>query len=568
MEIIRVTKDSPEWHFHAYNYIRTDAFCFGQNIPVEREFNGDGPRDGFSGVVIIDDHKPVAGLRISYPRPGIAKIERVCTIREKQKSGYGRVMIAEAERWIAEQGISHVVISSQDRARGFYEKCGYVYNPDVSPNEYDVHRRPKPPVQRPAGFKPDFICVLVEKYLEPEQFGDRWGIRPREAGSQEDFGFATKCVHGDRDKVFSDPTGAISVPIYQSATFVHPEVGKSTGYDYSRLQNPTRAQLERVVASLEGAADALAFSSGMAAIAALTELFRPGDHLITETDLYGGSIRLFHHVCEKNGITFSRVDCSKDNIEEYINEKTKAIFLETPTNPMMKVTDIRKVAKIAQRHGLLLIVDNTFLSPYFQRPLELGADIVIHSGTKFLGGHNDTLAGFIIVKSEELSKQLRFLAKTVGSGLAPFDSWLILRGIKTLPVRLEKAQKNAQAIVAWLQKNPKVTKVYYPGISGTEGYEVCKRQASGFGAMLTFEVESKELALHVLKQTKLISFAESLGGTETLLTYPITQTHADVPEAERLANGITDRVLRLSAGIEDEHDLIADLEQAFQTFEA
>ncbi|MBO4477231.1 MAG: aminotransferase class I/II-fold pyridoxal phosphate-dependent enzyme [Lachnospiraceae bacterium] len=477
-------------------------------------------------------------------------------------------MIAEAEKWIAEQGIAHVVISSQDRAQGFYEKCGYVYNPDVSPNEYDVHRRPKPTIKRPIGFKPDFVCVLVEKYLDPKQFGDQWGIRPRESETQKNLGFATKCIHGDGEKAFSDPTGAISTPIYQSATFVHPEVGKSTGYDYSRLQNPTRAQLERVVASLEGGADALAFTSGMAAITALLELFRPGDHLITEADLYGGTIRLFHHVCEKNGITFSHVDCGKENIEEYIKENTKAIYLETPTNPMMKLTDIRKVAEVAKRHGLLLIVDNTFLSPYFQRPLTLGADIVIHSGTKFLGGHNDTLAGFIVVKSEKLAERLRFLVKTVGSGLAPFDSWLILRGIKTLPIRLEKAQKNAQAIAAWLQRNPKVTKVYYPGIPGTEGYEVCKSQASGFGSMLTFEVESKELALHVLKQTKLIPFAESLGGTETLLTYPITQTHADVPEAERLANGITDRVLRLSAGIEDEKDLIADLEQAFSSFGA
>ena len=568
MEIIRVTKDSPEWHFHAYNYIRTDAFCFGQNIPVEREFNGDGPRDGFNGVVIIDDHKPVAGLRISYPRPGIAKIERVCTIREKQKGGYGRIMIAEAEKWIAEQGISHVVISSQDRAQGFYEKCGYVYNPDVSPNEYDVHRRPKPLDQRPAGFKPDFVCVLVEKYLDPEQFGDQWGIHPRESLKSEEYGFATKCIHGNRENAFRDPTGAISTPIYQSATYEHPEVGRSTGYDYSRLQNPTRAQLEKVVASLENGFDALAFSSGMAAITAVMELFRPGDHLITEADLYGGSIRLFHHVCEKNGITFSHINCSKENIEDHIQENTKAIYLETPTNPMMNVTDIRKVAQIAKNHGLLLIVDNTFLSPYFQKPLELGADIVVHSGTKFLGGHNDTLAGFIVVRSEELSERLRFLIKTVGSGLAPFDSWLILRGIKTLPIRLEKAQKNAQAIVSWLQKNPKVTKVFYPGIPGTDGYEVCKSQAGGFGSMLSFEVESKELALHVLRETKLIPFAESLGGTETLLTYPVTQTHADVPEEERLANGITDRVLRLSAGIEDEKDLIADLEQAFRSFEA
>ena len=564
MEVYRVTKDSPAWQLHAYNYIRTDAFCFGQNIPVEMEFNGDDPIDNFHGILVVEDHKPVSGLRIAYPREGIAKIERVCTIREKQKGGYGRVMIAEAEKWIAEQGISHVVISSQDRAQGFYEKCGYVYNPDVSPNEYDVHKRPHKP--RPAGFKPDFVCVLVEKYLKPEDFGQAWGSTPRQAEKKEAFGFATRCVYGNKEAFDGDRTGAISFPIYQSATFAHPEVGKSTGFDYSRLQNPTRAQVEKVVAALEGGVDALAFSTGMAAITALMELFKPGDHLITEADLYGGSIRLFHHVCEKNGITFSHLNCSKENIESFINERTKAIFIETPTNPMMNVTDIRKVAEIAKRHGLLLIVDNTFLTPYFQNPLSLGADIVIHSGTKFLGGHNDTLAGFIVTGSKEISDKLRFLIKTVGSGLAPFDSWLILRGIKTLPIRMEKAQANAKAIAKWLSENPKVKKVYYPGLPGTEAHEICKRQARGFGSMLTFELESKELALHVLKSTKLIPFAESLGGTETLLTYPLTQTHADVPEAERLANGITDRVLRLSAGIEDEKDLIADLTQAFASF--
>ena len=382
----------------------------------------------------------------------------------------------------------------------------------------------------------------------------------------EAFGFATRCIYGDHEEFSGESTGAISFPIYQTATFAHPEVGRSTGFDYSRLQNPTRAQLEKVVASLEGGIDALAYSSGMAAIAAVMELFKPGDHLITEADLYGGSIRLFENVSVKNGLTFTHVNCSKEDVEACINTPTKAIYTETPTNPMMNVTDIQKMSEIAKRHGLLLIVDNTFLTPYFQKPLALGADIVIHSGTKFLGGHNDTLAGFAVTNSQEISDRLRFLIKTTGSGLAPFDSWLILRGIKTLPVRLEKAQKNAQAIVEWLQKNPNVTRVCYPGIPGSEGYEISKKQATGFGSMLSFEVRSKELALHVLKHTKLIPFAESLGGTETLLTYPVTQTHADVPEEERLANGITDRVLRLSAGLEDEKDLIADLTQAFESF--
>lgn len=381
-----------------------------------------------------------------------------------------------------------------------------------------------------------------------------------------DCGFATKCIYGNGKDYDKDQTGAISFPIYQTATYAHPAVGQSTGFDYSRLQNPTRQQVETVVASLEGGVDALAFSSGMAAITTMMELFKPGDHLITDADLYGGSIRLFDNVSEKNGITFSHVDCSSVDIESFIKDNTKAIFIETPTNPMMNVVDIRKVSAIAKRHGLLLIVDNTFMSPYFQKPFELGADIVIHSGTKFLGGHNDTLSGFIVTNSPEIAERLRFMIKTVGSGLAPFDSWLILRGIKTLPLRMEKAQENAKAIVEYLLQEPKVKNVYYPGIEGTKGYEICKAQASGFGSMLTFEVESKELALHILKSTKLIPFAESLGGTETLLTYPTTQTHADVPEQIRIKNGITDRVLRLSAGIEDKADLIADLRQAIASF--
>ena len=354
-----------------------------------------------------------------------------------------------------------------------------------------------------------------------------------------EYRFATKCIYGNKEDFTGESTGAISFPIFQTATYAHPEVGRSTGFDYSRLQNPTRQQVEKVVASLEKGIDALAFSSGMAAITAMMELFQPGDHLITEVDLYGGSTRLFDNVSKKNGIAFSHINCSEDDVESYVQDNTKAIFIETPTNPMMHVTDIRKMADIAKRHGLWLIVDNTFLSPYFQNPLELGADIVIHSGTKFLGGHNDTLAGFVVTNSQEISDRMRFLIKTVGSGLAPMDSWLILRGIKTLPIRMEKAQENAKAIVDYLRTEPGVKKVYYPGIEGSAGYEICKSQARGFGSMLTFEVESRELALHILKHTQLIPFAESLGGVETLLTYPMTQTHADVPEEVRLATGST-----------------------------
>lgn len=379
-------------------------------------------------------------------------------------------------------------------------------------------------------------------------------------------GFATRCIYGNGKEHDKERTGAISFPIYQTATFEHPAVGQSTGFDYSRLQNPTRQEVERIVASLEGGCDALAFSSGMAAITVLMELFSPGDHIITDSDLYGGSIRLFSHVNEKNGVTFSHIDCVNENIESYIKDNTKAIYIETPTNPMMNVIDIRKIAGIAKKHNLILIVDNTFLTPYFQRPFELGADVIIHSGTKFLGGHNDTIAGFIVTKHPEISEKLRFLIKTVGSGLAPFDSWLIMRGIKTLPIRMEKAQQNAKDIAYFLQNEASVKKVFYPGLKGSHAYEVCKSQASGFGSMLTFEVESKELALHILKSTKLIPFAESLGGTETLLTYPVTQTHADVPEEVRQKNGITDKVLRLSAGLEDVRDLIDDIKQAIASF--
>ncbi len=377
----------------------------------------------------------------------------------------------------------------------------------------------------------------------------------------------TKCIYGNNKRRLKEPTGAISFPIYQTATYEHPEVGVSTGFDYSRLQNPTREQLEIVVASLENGTDAFAFSSGMAAITAMMEIFKPGDHLICDMDLYGGSIRLFNNISEKNGITFSHIDCSREDIGSYVEENTRAIYIETPTNPMMNIVDIRKAAEIAKKHHLLLIVDNTFLSPYFQNPLDLGADIVIHSGTKFLGGHNDTLAGFVVTKDETLAEKMRFIIKTVGSGLAPFDSWLILRGIKTLPLRMEKSQENAKAIVEYLLGEPKVKKVYYPGIEGSNGYEICKSQARGFGSMITFELETPELARHILKYTKLIPFAESLGGVETLLTYPYTQTHADVPEETRKANGITESVLRMSVGIESKDDLIADLKQAIASYE-
>ena len=376
-------------------------------------------------------------------------------------------------------------------------------------------------------------------------------------------GINTKCLHLEDEEGCFDNYGSLSYPIYQTATYAHPGVGQSTGFDYSRLQNPTKEHLEKIVASLEHGCDALALSTGMAAITLLMELFKPGDHLIVDSDLYGGSIRLFRNVSRKNGITFSAVDSYQDDVESFVKEETKAIYIETPTNPMMNVTDIGKLSEIAKRHNLLLIVDNTFLSPYFQNPLTLGADIVVHSGTKFLGGHNDTLAGFLVTNREEISEQLRFLIKTTGAGLAPFDSWLILRGIKTLGIRMEQAQKNALEIANWLKTQSAVTKVIYPGLPEHPGYEIMKKQARGFGSMLTFYVDSKEHAFEILEKVRMIKFAESLGGVETLLTYPTTQTHADVPQEIREKNGITDCTLRLSVGIEDARDLIAELTQVF-----
>lgn len=377
----------------------------------------------------------------------------------------------------------------------------------------------------------------------------------------------TRCLHLEETEGKTENYGAISYPIYQTATYAHPGVGQSTGYDYSRLQNPTREQLEKVVASLEGGIDAFALSSGMAAITLLMEIFQPGDHFVVEADLYGGSIRLFDNVSKKNNYEFTYLDCSRDDIESAIRENTKAIYIETPTNPMMHVSDIAAIAEIARKHQILLIVDNTFLSPYFQNPLKLGADVVIHSGTKFLGGHNDTLAGFLVTNNEEIQEKLRFLIKTTGAGLAPFDSWLLLRGIKTLGIRMERSQENAIKIANWLKAQRVVKQVYYPGLPEHPGYTVMKKQASGFGSMLTFDVDTKAHALQILERVRMIKFAESLGGVETLITYPTTQTHADVPEDVRLKNGITHCTLRLSVGIEDIEDLLTELSDVFQSLE-
>jgi len=375
--------------------------------------------------------------------------------------------------------------------------------------------------------------------------------------------FDTLCIHGSDTKY--DSTGAISVPIFQSATFAHPGVGLSTGFDYSRLQNPTREHLEKTIARLENGYDAMAFSAGMAAIAALMELFSPGDHFIASDDLYGGSHRLFCHISAKNGLTFDFADTSDiPKVASLIKPETKFIFVETPTNPMMQVTDLAAVAELCREHGLLLIVDNTFLTPYFQRPLDLGADIVVHSGTKYLGGHNDTLAGFLVVKDAGLSERLRFIYKTTGACLSPFDSWLMIRGIKTLAVRMERQQESAMKIAQWLCKHKKIKKVYYVGLPSHPQYGISKKQATGFGAMISFETDSEKTALDLLQRVKVIQYAESLGGVESLITYPMLQTHADIPKEVREAKGINERLLRLSVGLESSADLIADLEQALR----
>ena len=373
----------------------------------------------------------------------------------------------------------------------------------------------------------------------------------------------TLCVHGDQHR-FPDGRDALSMPIYQTAAFSHPDLGHSPDrFYYTRLTNPTRTALEETVSALEGAADTVAFATGMAAIAAVFELFAPGDRIVCSADLYGGTVLLFDTVSRKNGLILDFVDTADPAaLASAMESPAKAIYIETPSNPMMNVTDIALCAEFAKKAGALLIVDNTFLSPYFQNPLALGADIVVHSGTKYLGGHNDTLSGFVCASDMEIIEKLRKIATATGGILAPFDSWLMLRGIKTLAVRMERAQENAIAIANWLRKHPKVTKVYYVGLPEHPGYEVNAKQSRGSGAMLSFAVDSQSTALQVLDKVKVITFAESLGGPESLITLPVTQTHADVAPEERERLGITDSLLRMSVGLENVNDLIADLQQA------
>ncbi len=359
-------------------------------------------------------------------------------------------------------------------------------------------------------------------------------------------------------------TGAVTVPIYQTATFRHPGLGQSTGYDYSRSGNPTRQSLEAGIARLDGAARGFAYSSGMAAITSLLFLFSRGDHIVVTEDLYGGTYRLFEQIFNQFGLEFTYVDTSDASlVEAAIRPNTRALFVESLTNPLLKVADIRLLSTLCRQRGLLCIVDNTFLTPYLMRPLELGADIAIYSGSKYLSGHNDTICGLVTVKEPQLAEKVYFHQNGAGAVLGPQDSWLTIRGMKTLSVRLDRQQENAMALARWLKSHPRVTKVYYPGLEEHPGHGLLQEQADGFGAMIAFEVADHSLVEQLLLKTELISFAESLGGVETLMTFPAVQTHADIEPEKRELLGITDRLLRLSVGIEDVRDLIADLEQAF-----
>jgi cystathionine gamma-lyase/cystathionine beta-lyase/cystathionine gamma-lyase/homocysteine desulfhydrase len=375
------------------------------------------------------------------------------------------------------------------------------------------------------------------------------------------MGFATDAIHVGQEP---DPaTGAIIVPIYQTSTFVQEELGKHKGYEYARTANPTRAALERNLAALEHGRLGLAFASGMAAINAVMTLFKAGEHIVAGHNLYGGTFRLFERVLRDSGLSFSYANtCRLEEVERSFTPTTRMLYIETPTNPVMEITDIAAAAKLAHEHKLLLAADNTFMSPYFQRPLELGADVVIHSTTKYLNGHSDGVGGAVILNDADLAARLKFIQNAAGAILGPFDSWLVLRGVKTLAVRMERHNSNGLAVARHLDGHPKVKKVHYPGLPSHPQYELAKKQMTGFGGMLAFETGSLENARAVLKSVRLCSLAESLGGVETLISHPATMTHASVPPEERQRLGITDGLVRISVGIEDVEDLLADLDQA------
>ena len=376
------------------------------------------------------------------------------------------------------------------------------------------------------------------------------------------MGFATDCIHAGQEP--EPQTGAVTIPIYQTSTYVQPELGRHKGYEYARTKNPTRSALEANLAALERGKYGHCFASGMSATDTVFRLLKSGDHVVAGENMYGGSYRLFSRVLERFGLEFTYVDTANvDNVRDALKPNTKLVFLETPTNPMMTVTDLAACAEVAHEHGALVVVDNTFCSPWLQKPIELGADIVVHSTTKFLNGHSDSVGGVVVSNRDDLGEQIGFLQNAVGAILSPFDSWLVLRGVKTLAVRMKRHEENGMAMASYLANHGKVKKIYYPGLPDHPQHELAKRQMNGFGSMISFELGSKENAKKFLDRVRLCSLAESLGGVETLISHPETMTHASVPLETRTRLGITPGLVRISVGIEDIEDLIADLENAF-----
>ena len=375
------------------------------------------------------------------------------------------------------------------------------------------------------------------------------------------MGFATTAIHTGSEP--DEATGAVTVPIYQTSTYAQDALGKNKGYEYARTQNPTRSAVERNIAAIEGGRFGFAFASGMAAIDATLRLVKGGEHVIVSDNTYGGTARLFNRILANYNVTFDYVDTSDPlNVEAAIKPNTKMVFIETPTNPVMILTDLKEVSEIAHRAGARIVCDNTFMSPYLQRPLEFGVDIVVHSTTKYLNGHSDGIGGIVVLNDEEDANWIGFVQNSAGAILSPFDLWLVLRGTKTLALRMEQHDKTGRAVAAFLEEHPKVKKVYYPGSASHPQHALARRQQHGFGGMVSFDVESLENARTVLESVKLCTLAESLGGVETLISHPATMTHASVDEAKRQRIGITDGLVRISVGIEDTDDIIADLDQA------
>ena len=375
--------------------------------------------------------------------------------------------------------------------------------------------------------------------------------------------FSTDCIHAGQEP--EPHTGAVTIPIYQTSTYVQPELGRHKGYEYARTKNPTRSALEANIAALERGKHGHCFASGMSAVDVVFRMLKAGDHVVAGEDMYGGSYRLFSRVLEKFGLHFTYVDTANvDAVRSALRPETKIVYLETPTNPMMRVTDLAACAEVAHKAGALVVVDNTFCSPYIQRPIELGCDIVLHSTTKFLNGHSDSVGGVVVSNSDEVAEKIGFLQNAVGAILSPFDSWLVLRGIKTLAVRMKRHEENGTAMAQYLSHHKKVKKVYYPGLPDHPQHALAKRQMNGFGSMISFELGSHENAKAFLDRVRLCSLAESLGGVETLISHPESMTHGSVPAETRNRLGITPGLVRISVGIEDIEDLVADLENAFE----